>query len=1420
MNKVRVGLYGLLLGLLLPFVLYVNTHYASASGNAYYVSAEEGNDTTGDGSLAHPWRTIQKAADTMVAGDTCYIREGVYRETVVPAHSGTAGNPITYRSYAGETAIIVGTEHVTGWVQDTGNIYKAPVELTLGSGNQVFEDGGMLLEARWPNNTGTLMKQTYATMDAGTATTVTDSELPTGLDPIGAHIWFRGGSGWAGLDSKVTAYDTSARKMTMNPVGSTGTYYDARAGNAFYLWGKKEFLDTAGEWWYDDTAKMLYVWAPGGGAPQHVEAKARQMTFDLSSRAYLDVIGLQTMAGSIVTDDNSNHILLKNMKMTYVSQQSENKNGRPDAIDKGIQLNGSDNEINASEIAYGSSSLVLVTGQNQSIINSFLHDGNYAGTWGGLAIVQGQGHYVGYNTMERAGRDVINLNATKTIIEHNDLSAGAMVCFDTAMIYSPNTDGMWTEIRYNKIHDIDATSNLAMGVYLDNSSSEYLIHHNVIWNIPNSDPIRLNTPSNYNLVYNNTLGPNTKAMSTGGARFAGDLFGIRVFNNIINDTIRYPNSYGYETGNNLFIQNGQNPQFLDPGNGDFRIGSSSPAINMGMVVPSITDGYTGSAPDVGAYEAGAADFRTGHDFDNEPTVSKALSAVPYRNLVVNYGFETLALAPWVKVADTVQAYNAGSAAWTSETADSRFQKGSLKMQGTGAEVEQTVTGLSPNTTYTFSIWSKASDESAVAEFGVRNYGGTTVTESAYGMNWKQSTFNFTTGPSATSATVFMRKLNRAYAVTPNVWQLDAQTIGVGDTTAQYDVTSFVNGQRSGDGIVSLIVRVDPESVAKRITFSSSEASASSYRPVLIVRHADATTETLTASEDAGTKSSSTSQAINYGSSTSLNASYFNANYIESMYLKFNLSGISSSSPIESATLKLRPGSRSSNDPASTIVFGLDDDSWQASTLTWLNRPTEIAQPDGVVFIDDVGLILPLGASGAEAVVRDRILTARELIAQYTGSEVISVGIIDDLDDSIQDTVTLIEGVHTEQQLQDALTAIWAKIDAFRARIGLVSQITQAQAVYDQATEGSLSGNYYTGAKAELLRDINHAESIADSASAEQAEITAEQTNLAAAVALFKQKVVLEAVPLLDKVDFGAMLANGSNWSSPYSTSGGYSVFTGTISKYNEVIGNQVFTMDLLYHYVNNTEWPGIVLRSQNATLPVLGSGDTSYFIVFKQNTWELQKRINGTQAYLYSYPNTLLKSDITAKVDVGAIDAEGGVRIFCYVDGSKVFDFIDTVNPISAGYMGIVTQGGKSDGIRVRATDGPEVSLQGPNTAIGGEPVTLNVRLDNVTGNVYGFAFGLNYDKDALIFTEATSLVDGTTVLITGDEVPGSATITVTAASPVAIADGDGLIQLHFTAKEMTGFANVTLPGFVITDSGHNEKDATAYPKTIWVNKP
>src|SRR5689334_8107505 len=139
--------------------------------SAYYVAT--GGSNTNPGSLGLPFRTIQKAASVARAGDVVYVRAGTYRETITPARSGTASAPITFQPYRNEAVTVSGADVVSGWSKYKNSIYKATQSWNLGLGNnQVFLDGRMLIEARWPNTTLDLSHPATASIDA--ATVVTD----------------------------------------------------------------------------------------------------------------------------------------------------------------------------------------------------------------------------------------------------------------------------------------------------------------------------------------------------------------------------------------------------------------------------------------------------------------------------------------------------------------------------------------------------------------------------------------------------------------------------------------------------------------------------------------------------------------------------------------------------------------------------------------------------------------------------------------------------------------------------------------------------------------------------------------------------------------------------------------------------------------------------------------------------------------------------------------------------------------------------------------------------------------------------------------------------------------------------------------------------------------------------------------------
>jgi len=87
-------------------ILTLSCYSGPSYGADYYVS-QSGNNSN-PGTESQPWRTIQNAADTMVAGDTVYIRAGTYTdETIQPQASGLSESErITYSNYNDEQVIL------------------------------------------------------------------------------------------------------------------------------------------------------------------------------------------------------------------------------------------------------------------------------------------------------------------------------------------------------------------------------------------------------------------------------------------------------------------------------------------------------------------------------------------------------------------------------------------------------------------------------------------------------------------------------------------------------------------------------------------------------------------------------------------------------------------------------------------------------------------------------------------------------------------------------------------------------------------------------------------------------------------------------------------------------------------------------------------------------------------------------------------------------------------------------------------------------------------------------------------------------------------------------------------------------------------------------------------------------------------
>ena len=84
---------------------------SSSKGSAYRFFVSTEGDDSNPGTLNEPWKTINKAARVVKAGEIVFIRGGVYKEVIEITNSGTKDNPITFSAYPGKSVTIDGDNY-------------------------------------------------------------------------------------------------------------------------------------------------------------------------------------------------------------------------------------------------------------------------------------------------------------------------------------------------------------------------------------------------------------------------------------------------------------------------------------------------------------------------------------------------------------------------------------------------------------------------------------------------------------------------------------------------------------------------------------------------------------------------------------------------------------------------------------------------------------------------------------------------------------------------------------------------------------------------------------------------------------------------------------------------------------------------------------------------------------------------------------------------------------------------------------------------------------------------------------------------------------------------------------------------------------------------------------------------------------
>jgi Domain of unknown function (DUF2341)/Protein of unknown function (DUF1565) len=578
----------------------------------FFVS-ETGNDSN-VGTIALPFKTIQKAAMLAKAGDIVKIRKGIFRETVSPVNNGTATSPIIFESYQNEVVTISGCDVLINPWKDLGSgIFETTLPMgSLGLGrDQLFVDSEIYVSSRYPflRNETTQTRSQQLLSTGGSATNNNGVGLGTLSHPdlalfpsgywVGGRVNYAGMSGEVWQTGKITEHNGDQITFTFTWFNNG---YIPSKDTVFYLWNKSPQNFNNGEYFIE--GNQLKVKTFGGINPTTltVEMKNREWAFNLAGKSHIIIRNLRIGGSSINTIQNNAHslnagtgIIIDNVDAKYISHYRVLE-GNPyidGTIDTGFNIKGSGNEVRNCRIQFSAGNGISLGGNNNKVINNLILDTNYAGSDSGgiftdTVFSPNTGHVIEHNSVVGCGRSAIVLrrcNAGKC--QYNQVESYGRMCNDFGGIYTWNTDGKNQEIAYNVVKV--ASGKLSVGIYLDNNTINHVVHHNLVI----GTGIQLNGPnSSGNRIINNTvdgwIGYGVVSNSTGS----------ELKNNIIFDKI---NNLPSGIASNNLTQFDE-PSIINREQENYQLRSSSIAINSGTILAPYTNGFTGTNPDIGCWE--------------------------------------------------------------------------------------------------------------------------------------------------------------------------------------------------------------------------------------------------------------------------------------------------------------------------------------------------------------------------------------------------------------------------------------------------------------------------------------------------------------------------------------------------------------------------------------------------------------------------------------------------------------------------------------------------------------------------------------------------------------------------------------------------------------------------------------------------
>ncbi|UXP32048.1 T9SS type A sorting domain-containing protein [Reichenbachiella agarivorans] len=594
------------------FVLQAKDYHVSKSGDDSQLGTEEA-----------PFLTIAKAAQMMNSGDRCVIHAGVYTETLKPTQDN-----LIFEAAADENVTISGFDAIDSWQLYKDNIYVTDLPMTLDDQNLVYYDGQGMILARWPNKTDFDHFNLEAPWVTGNNTSVYYDNIPDQDWDQGGHIWFLGKSRWTSWRTLITDYSTSHVAYETLPTSwSFGGSHNPAQGGELILMNTLAALDAPGEWYVDNTNNKAYFMAPDKTSlvDDTVYVRQRITGINLDNRQNITIDGIKVL-GANVTLNGAKNCTLKNGEILWGNYStgtlgSEGQRSfRVNIASVELSNQSTGNLIEHMNIQWGACSGIMLRGTDNTVTNCYIGNFDFIASYDAPIRLEGK-NTVTYNEFFNTGRDLMNGGGMGAEVAYNNFHHSNLLNDDCGAIYLCCANYGNTRIHHNWIHDSESRnenyeSYKAAGVYLDNTTKDVIVDHNVFWNLEWTG-IQINWAGTNLLLYNNTLWAKNSVNSNAMGRWVNGygLDNVQLFNNISNDAeLTKDTLYNTSKGTNLLFQRNARP-FQDIDKQDFTPLQSSGAINTGTMLLGYTDGFVGVKPDIGAYEVGAEYWVPGPDWE-------------------------------------------------------------------------------------------------------------------------------------------------------------------------------------------------------------------------------------------------------------------------------------------------------------------------------------------------------------------------------------------------------------------------------------------------------------------------------------------------------------------------------------------------------------------------------------------------------------------------------------------------------------------------------------------------------------------------------------------------------------------------------------------------------------------------------------